>query len=122
MLPVCVQTVYVSNLQEAVRFYADALGYEVKESYGPCIVQLKTGSVTLILEEIEAGGQPSTPITVLSFRTEDIQASMRSVVEAGGELLHSSPQKCPVGLFVRFKDKAGVMHELLQFDNAGQGR
>jgi predicted enzyme related to lactoylglutathione lyase len=118
MLPVCVQTIYVSNLQEAVRFYADALGYEVKASYGSCIVQLKTGSVTLILEEIEAGGQPSTPATVLAFRTEDIQASMRRVVEAGGELLHSSPQRCPVGVFVNFKDKAGVLHSLLQFDNA----
>ncbi|MDO9114047.1 MAG: VOC family protein [Polaromonas sp.] len=106
------------KLQEALRFYTDALGYEVKATYGPCIVQLKTGSVTLLLQEIEAGDQPSTPTTVLVFQTEDIQASMRSVVDAGGELLHSSPQKCPVGVFVRFKDTAGVLQELLQFENA----
>jgi predicted enzyme related to lactoylglutathione lyase len=118
MLPVCVQTIYVPKLQEALRFYTDALGYEVKATYGPCIVQLKTGSVPLLLQDTEPGEQPSTPTTVLAFQTEDIQASMRSVDDAGGELLHSSPQKWSVGVFVRFKDTAGVLHELLQSENA----
>lgn len=96
-------------------FYATALGYKVKASHGPCIVQRRTGSVSLILQEIEVGESPSTPTTVLAFRTEDIKASMRSVVDAGGELLHNSPQQCQVGAFVRFKDKAGVLHDLLQY-------
>lgn len=116
MLPVCVQTIFVRDLDEAVRFHAQGLGYEVKAAYGPCIVQLKTGSTTLILQQIEAGSQPAAPATVLSFQTEDIHASMRRIVEAGGELVHDQPQRCPVGVFVMFKDRAGVLYDLLQFD------
>ncbi len=116
MLPVCVQAIYVSNLEEALRFYTSALGYEVKATYGPCIAQLKTGATTLILQQIEADAHPSVPTTVLCFQTEDIHDSMRRVVDAGGELLHAEPQRCPVGVFVMFRDRAGVLHELLQFD------
>lgn len=117
MLPVCVQTIYVSDLEQAIRFYAEGLGYEVKATYGPCIAQLRTGSTTLVLEQIE-GSHPETPATVLSFQTDDIQVAMRRVVEAGGELVHSEPQRCPVGVFVKFRDPAGVLHDLLQFDAA----
>ena len=122
MLPVSVQTIYVSHLEEAIGFYSSALGYEVKATYGACIAQLKTGSTTLILQEIEPGTHPQTPTTVLSFGTDDIHASMRSVVNAGGELFHSAPQKCPVGVFVTFRDKAGVLHELLQFEAVPKAR
>jgi hypothetical protein len=41
---------------------------------------------------------------------------MRAIVEAGGELLHPEPQRCPVGVVVMFRDAAGVVHDLLQFD------
>ena len=61
MLPVCVQTIYVSHLEEAIGFYSSALGYEVKATYGACIAQLKTGSTTLILQEIEPGTHPRHP-------------------------------------------------------------
>jgi len=116
MLPVCVQTVFVPDLAEAVRFYTDGLGYEVKANYGPCITQLRTGATTLILQQIQAGAQPQAPMTVLCFETKDIRASMRKVAEAGGTLLQAEPQRCPVGVVVPFKDKAGVLYELLQFD------
>lgn len=117
MLPVCVQTIYVSDLGEAVRFYAEGLGYEVKATYGPCIAQLRTGATTLILEQME-GSHPEMPATVLSFQADDIHAAMRRVVEAGGDLVHTEPQRCPVGVYVNFRDPAGVLHGLLQFDAA----
>jgi predicted enzyme related to lactoylglutathione lyase len=116
MLPVCVQTVFVPDLDEAVRFYSEALGYEVKTTYGPCIVQLKTGATTLILEKMQAGSQPASPSTILCFQTEDIRASMRKIVEAGGELVDAQPRRCPVGVVAMFKDRAGVLYQLLQFD------
>lgn len=120
MLPVCVQTVFVPDLQEAVRFYTSGLGYQVKATYGDCIVQFRTGGTTLILQQIEAGSGAGSPATVLSFQTDDIHAAMRRIVEAGGELVHTSPQRCPVGEFAMFRDRAGVLYDLLQFD-AGRG-
>ena len=118
MLPVCVQTVYVPSLDEAVRFYTAALGYEVHARYGPCIVQLETPGTSLILQQIEPGAQPQSASTVLAFQTDDIRAAMSRVAEAGGELLDAQPRRCPVGEVAIFKDRSGVMHELLQFDPA----
>ncbi|MBE7368850.1 VOC family protein [Ramlibacter pallidus] len=116
MLPICVQTIHVRELAAAVRFYQSALGYEVKATYGACIVQLKTGATTLILEEIEPGGEPAVPATLLSFETKDIQSDLRKVSEAGGTVLDASPRRCPVGRFAVFQDPSGVQHSLLQFD------
>ncbi|RYF18390.1 MAG: VOC family protein [Comamonadaceae bacterium] len=116
MLPVCVQTIFVRDLQAATAFYTGALGYEVKATYGPCIAQLRTGATTLILQQREAGDAVDGPGTVLCFQTEDIQAAMRGVRAAGGELLHDGPQRCPVGVFVSFRDPGGAVQQLLQFD------
>ena len=116
MHPICVQTVYVPELQAALNFYTTALGYEVEQTYGPCIAQLKTPGTTLILQEIEPGQAASLrPCVALAFQTEDIAASMRQVQQSGGTLLHDTPQPCPVGLYVQFTDPAGVLHELLEF-------
>jgi predicted enzyme related to lactoylglutathione lyase len=116
MLPVCVQTIFVRDLAAAIPFYTGALGYVVKARYGECIVQLRTGSTTLIVQQVEPGDAVEGPGTVLCFETGDILASMRSVREAGGELLHAQPQRCPVGVFVSFRDPGGAVQQLLQFD------
>jgi len=116
MHPVCVQTLYVPNLHAAEEFYTNALGYEVEERYGDSIVQLKTEGVVLIIQELETNqAVPPAPATVLAFRSDDIRESMRKVVAAGGRLLHDEPQSCPVGVYVSFKDRAGIIHEILQF-------
>lgn len=116
MLPVCVQTIFVRDLAAAIPFYTDALGYEVKATYGECIAQLRTGATTLILQQAEPTDAVDGPGTVLCFQTEDIQDAMRSVRAAGGELLHAEPQRCPVGTFVSFRDPGGAVQQLLQFD------
>ncbi len=38
--------------------------------------------------------------------------------KGGGQLVHGTPQKCPVGVYVAFTDPSGVEHELLQFEKA----
>lgn len=116
MKEICVQTIYVTNLTQALDFYTQALGYEVKARYGSCIAQLHTHGATLVVQEIESGqASPDTPSTVLAFRTDNIAESMAQVVAAGGILLNDNSQPCPVGVFITFKDPAGVLHELLQF-------
>ena len=119
MNQVCVQTIYVPDLAPALDFYVRALGYDVKARYGPCIAQLQTQGTTLVIQQLEAGqAGPDRPSTVLAFRTENIAETMDQVVAAGGTLLHDTPQPCPVGVFVAFRDVAGVLHELLQFGEA----
>jgi hypothetical protein len=43
---------------------------------------------------------------------------MRKIVEAGGELMDAEPRRCPVGVVAMFKDRAGVLYQLLKFDAA----
>ena len=113
---ICVQTIYVSNLPQAVDFYVRALGYEVQERYGDCIVQLRTKGTALVVQELEPGQTvPDRPSSVLSFGTDNILESMAEVLAGGGTLMSEAPQPCPVGVFIGFKDPAGVVHELLQF-------
>lgn len=117
MLPVCVQSIHVDDLARAEAFYTTALGYEVKERYGPCITELRThGATTLILEQLQPGSGPQMPGTVLCFETKDIEAAMREVEAAGGQLVDRTPQPCPVGRAALFKDPAGVVQTLLQFE------
>lgn len=118
MKEICVQTIYVTDLTQALDFYTQALGYEVKARYGACIAQLHTQGATLIVQEIESGQAcPDGPCTVLAFQTDNIAESMAQVVSAGGTLMTDKPQPCPVGVYVAFKDPVGVLHELLQFKN-----
>ena len=116
MNEICVQTIYVSNLGQAVDFYVGALGYEVEARYGQCIVQLATRGTTLVLQEIEESQTvPDRPSSVLAFKTDNIDESIKQVIAAGGTVLSDGPQACPVGIYVSFKDPSGVLHELLQF-------
>jgi predicted enzyme related to lactoylglutathione lyase len=119
MHPICVQTVYVPDLPTALRFYTTALGYEVEQTYGPCIAQLATSSTTLILQEIDPEqADRLKPCVAMAFQTDNILGSMQQVLQNGGTLLHNTPQPCPVGLYVQFTDPAGVLHELLEFGDA----
>ena len=43
---ICAQTVYVSDLGQALDFYTQALGYKVKARYGSCVAQLSAGCKT----------------------------------------------------------------------------
>ena len=118
MQPVCVQTIYVTDIKRAVNFYGAGLGYEVEAEYGDCIVQLRTEGTALILQEIQGDSPiPSESKTVLAFQTDDILATISTLKAAGAHILHDEPQPCPVGRYVTFEDPSGIMHELLEFTN-----
>ncbi len=118
MQPVCVQTIYVTDLKRAVNFYGVGLGYEVKEKYGDFIVQLRAEGTTLILQEIQGDSPiPSESKTVLAFQTDDILETISTLKAAGACILHDEPQPFPDGRYVTFEDPSGIMHELLEFTN-----
>ena len=115
MFPVCVQTLYVRDLARAVDFHAHALGYQVEATFGDCIAQLVTHDMVLVIQQIE-DDDPIEPGTVLAYQVDDIHDAADRVRAAGGTLLHEQPVRCPVGWVIRFRDPAGIVHELLQFD------
>jgi catechol 2,3-dioxygenase-like lactoylglutathione lyase family enzyme len=116
---VCVIQINVGDMDEAIRFYCDILGFEVKDrQWYPHIVQLEHDGVPLILNKVDRSANidyPDQAQTLLNIETEDLARAIEELRENNVELLHDTPQDCPVGIFVGFRDPFGNVHELLEF-------
>lgn len=118
MSQICVVGIYVPELQKALAFYRNIVGFEVEQEYGPTIIALKNGDLPLILEEsLEAVDKPEHGISgvVLTFSTSDIVKTLHHLNNNGVEVLSHEPLDCPPGKFIRFKDPFGNLLEYLQF-------
>lgn len=91
--------VEAADYDEAVRFYRDVLGMPEAMAFAEGgddrVVILEAGRATLeianpthkrVIDEVEAGGQPSPRIR-LAFEVDDAQASTDAAVEAGADLV-----------------------------------
>ncbi|UFT98340.1 VOC family protein [Radiobacillus kanasensis] len=114
MNQICVITIRVTNVQEAVSFYTEKLNFQVSERYGESIVQLEHDGVPLILEEssdIKSGNN-----VVLGLLSNDIQEDFQAMKERGIRVLLDSPQPCPPGHFFVIEDPFGNQIEIVEFD------
>lgn len=118
MSQVCVISIYVPNLQEAVDFYTKVLNFEVNKQYGPKIVSLVNGDLPLVLEESEQVSckndrHPSG--IVLALKTDDIEQTLEQLKASNVDFLVGVPTDCPPGKFISFRDPFGNVIEYLQF-------
>lgn len=120
MNQVCVITVYVPNLNKAIDFYTNTLGFDLDERYGPNIASLVHGEVPIILEENDnTNYNQDNKITgvVLGLRTEDIYKTVKFLKEKEVNFIVEEPTNCPPGKYISFKDPFGNILEYLQFEN-----
>ena len=94
----------VRDLPEAKRFYGAAFGWEFTD-YGPEYAGIQRAGGGEVggmqqVEEVRTGG----PLVVLY--SSDLDASVRAVVEAGGEIL-KQPFEFPGGRRFHFADPSG---------------
>lgn len=120
MLKVALVQINVSDLDAAIAWYRDALGFEVsKEHYHhPVAVDLVHEGCRLLLHRAEQPARidyPDVAQTLVCFQTDDIAATMDSLRRHGAELLHDVPQPFPAGVFAAFRDPFGNVHELVEF-------
>jgi lactoylglutathione lyase len=119
MSQVCVISIYVSNLQEAIEFYTNVLGFKVNKQYGPKIVTLIHGELPIVLEESEAS---TTYISnypagvVLALKTDDINQTVNMLKASKVDFIIEEPANCPPGKYISFRDPFGNVLEYLQFD------
>jgi lactoylglutathione lyase len=118
MSQVCVISIYVPKLQEAVDFYTKVLNFEVNKQYGPKIVSLVNGELPLVLEESEQVSykndrHPSG--IVLALKTDDIEQTLQQLKASNVDFLVGVPTDCPPGKFISFRDPFGNVIEFLQF-------
>jgi catechol 2,3-dioxygenase-like lactoylglutathione lyase family enzyme len=119
MLRVALVQINVSDLDEAIAWYRDVLGFRIsKEHYHhPVAVDLVHEGCRLLLHRVERPARidyPNVAQTLICFETDDIAATMDSLRHSGAELLHDAPQPFPAGLFAAFRDPFGNVHELVE--------
>lgn len=102
------------NLEASGKFYHDLFGWAVRQIPEMNYATLATGV------EVPSGGlnpvSAENPVgnMIVYIGTDDIQASVRQVVELGGKVLNAPMQIPGVGLFSFFQDVAGNTLALLE--------
>ncbi|MFW9976008.1 MAG: VOC family protein [Candidatus Thorarchaeota archaeon] len=120
MASFCVIGIYVDDMDKAVEFYCDMLGFKEAERYADgCIVRLENQGPPVILEKVEKRGvseYPRVSQVVLGIETDNIKQTSKDLKEKGVEFLHDIPQVFVSGLMMAMRDPSGNVLELLQFN------
>ncbi|WP_114746796.1 VOC family protein [Falsibacillus pallidus] len=118
MSQVCVISIYVPNLNEAIEFYTNVLGFEVNKQYGPSIASLVHGDLPIVLEESDSAvydqNRRSTGIA-LGLKTDDIEQTVKSLKEKEVNFIIEEPTDCPPGKYISINDPFGNTIDYLQF-------
>ncbi|MCM3758231.1 VOC family protein [Sporosarcina aquimarina] len=117
---ICVISIYVPNLNQAIDFYTNTLGFELNKQYGPKIASLAHGELPIVLEENDSTIQNQdnkTTRVVLGLRTHDIYQTVKFLKEMNVNFIVEEPTDCPPGKYISFCDPFGNILEYLQFDN-----
>ena len=119
MLRVSVIQINVSDMDVAIDFYCNTLGFAVRsrEAY-PNVVVLEDPGMTFLLYRVEKPTKidyPNVAQTLVNFETTNLVASLDKLRRKGVDFIHSTPQACPVGVYAAFRDPFGNVHELLEF-------
>ena len=121
MARVCVVQINVSDMDRAIEFYSDILGFEIqsREHY-PQIVKLENETVPLLLFKVSQNskiGYPDAALTMINIETEDLAAALMRFEEHGVEVLHDEPETCPVGIYAAIRDPFGNVIELVEYQH-----
>ena len=122
MISVCVIGIYVDDIDKAVEFYCEKLGFKEAQRYDDgCIVRLENEGPPVILEKVDNAGRidyPGFSQVVLGVETDDIDKTSKDLKGKGVEFLHDSPQTFVAGHVMAMRDPSGNVLELLQFNKA----
>jgi lactoylglutathione lyase len=116
---ICVVQVNVTDMDKAIDFYTDVLGFSVESraSY-PFAVVLEQDAFTFLLAKCDRSATvdyPHVAQTLINIETADIAGALDELQAKGVDLIHSEPQPCPPGLYAAFRDPFGNVLELLQY-------
>ncbi|MGB8000444.1 MAG: VOC family protein [Anaerobacillus sp.] len=117
---VCVLTVKVNNMRDALPFYTDILDFKVSKTYSDKIVSLVHESIPIVLEESSPTEKVSANQVLLGINSEDIEVDFKKLKERGANLLFNEPEPCPPGRYFIIEDPSGNQIEIVEFSNQDQ--
>lgn len=120
MPKVCMIQINVSDMDQAIEWYCNILGFEVSKehNYYPVAVDLIHQGIRLLLHKVVKPTHidyPNVAQTLICIQTDDITASLNDFKNKGVELIHKTPLNFPAGKYAAFKDPFGNVHELVEF-------
>jgi lactoylglutathione lyase len=125
MRKVCVIQINVDDLDKAIDFYVDKLGFDVESmSHYPEVVTLVQPHLSMLLYKVDHAHRvdyPSVAQTMINIESQDIESDLAGLRDKGVELIHSSPVRCPVGRYAAVRDPAGNVLEIIEYDRREPG-
>ena len=109
--------VFVSDLDEARRFYGETLGFPLKQATDTMLVFEHAGAdlVAFACESPTGFDDYSRAArTAFVFRVASLEASMHELSARGVRFLHDAPAEGPLGRYAAFVDPCGNVHELCE--------
>jgi catechol 2,3-dioxygenase-like lactoylglutathione lyase family enzyme len=122
MPKVCMIQIGVSDMDQAIEWYCNRLGFEISKehNYYPVAIDLVHEGTRLLLHKAAKSTHidyPNIAQTLICIQTNDIAASLDDLKSKGVELIHKTPLDFPAGKYAAFKDPFGNVHELVEFFN-----
>ncbi|UCG89654.1 MAG: VOC family protein [Candidatus Heimdallarchaeota archaeon] len=121
MLEIAMNQINVANLEEAIAWYTEVLGFKLsKEHYYPpqAVDLVQKGEIRLLLYKAQNPTKidyPNEAQSVIIFQTDDLNKIMKDYSEKGVEFIYPEAREFPAGIFNAFKDPYGNVHEIVQF-------
>lgn len=118
---ISVVQINVHDMDRAIEFY-QLLGFDVasREHY-PQIVKLAhddAARLTFLLYKVERPARidyPSDAQTLINVATQDLRAALDRLRSSGVEVIHDTPEDCPVGIYAAVRDPSGNVLELIEY-------
>jgi catechol 2,3-dioxygenase-like lactoylglutathione lyase family enzyme len=120
MLEIAMNQINVTDLEEAITWYTEILGFELsKEHYYPprAVDLVQKGKIRLLLYQVEESRKinyPNEVQSIIIFKTDNLSQTMDELTSKGVEFVHPEAVEFPAGLFNAFKDPFGNYHEIVQ--------
>ena len=109
--------VFVTDLDEARRFYGEVLGFPLKQATDTMLVfeHAQADLVAFACENPAGFDDYSTAArSAFVFRVPSLDTSMRELRTRGVRFLHDTPAEGPLGRYAAFVDPCGNVHELCE--------
>ena len=107
----------VPDMDEAIDFYSNKIGFEIKSKGNyPIYVSLVTNDIELILEKTEIAKEVAydkVSQTALTLQVNDLRKAIKRYKDKGIKFI-SKIEEVGVGIAVQFKDPFGNVHSLLE--------
>ncbi len=121
MTQICFTTIHVQDMEKALDFYVNKLGFEVhKRDHFPHFVSLKHNLYPIALHQVEKAitlDYPNQAQAVLGISVENLQAKLDELRAQGVDLIHTTPQRFFAGYYAALRDPSGNVHELIELAN-----